>query len=97
MLDKISEMLNKDFDTTTKKDIEELITKIDDNGFKEWTKHGYRVCIKKFYTWYYNKDNEDIDNWETPSIVKWIKIKAPRTSKKLPSELITPSHIRLLI
>lgn len=95
-LGKISEMLNIDFVKATKKDIEDLITKIDNNGFKGWTKHDYRVVIKKFYTWLYNKDNDDIDNWEKPPIVKWIKIKAPKTSKKLPSELLKPSDIRFL-
>lgn len=96
-LGKISEMLNKDFDKADKTDIENLVAKIENNDFKGWTKHDYRIVIKKFYTWYYNKDNSDIDNWEIPVIVKWIKAKKPSSSKKLPSELITPSDVRLLV
>lgn len=95
-LGKISEILNKDFSAADKKDIEELIQKIENSNYKDWTKHDYKVTIKKFYTWHHNKENEDIDQWETPKIVKWIKIKVPKTSKKLPSELITPKDIRFL-
>jgi site-specific recombinase XerD len=96
-LGKISNLLNKDFDKTDKEDIENLIINIDNNGFSDWTKHDYRVIIKKFFTWMYNKDNDDLDSWDIPSLVKWIKIKAPKNSKKLPSELINPQDIRLLV
>lgn len=96
-LTKISKILNKNFFKADKKDIEDLITKIENNGYAGWTKHDYRVVVKKFYTWLYNKDNEDIDNWEIPSIIKWIKIKKPDNKNKLPSELITPKDIQFLL
>jgi len=96
-LDKITTMIDTPLDRVTKKkDIEELLSSIDNNGFSEWTKHDYRVCIKKFYTWLYNRTIDDLDEWETPSLVKWIKIKAPRNAKKLPSELLKPSDIQFL-
>jgi len=94
---KALQLLNKDPHKATKKDLEDLINNIDNNKkYTEWTKHDYKVIIKKFFTWIHNKEIEDLDEWETPKIVKWIKIKAPRTAKKLPSELITPKDIKLL-
>jgi len=94
---KFLEILNKDPLKATRKDVEDLINNIDNNKeYSEWTKHDYRVSIKKFFTWIHNKEIEDLDEWEIPKIVKWIKIKAPRTAKKLPSELITPKDVKLL-
>ena len=95
-LEKIASWLKMDFDEATKKDIEKLCSTINNNEYTDWTKHDYRVTIKKFYTWLRNKDNDDIDEWETPKEVRWIKIKAPRDSKKVPSDLLTPKDIQLL-
>lgn len=95
-LSKTFEMLNVEPEKATKADIQELVNKIDNSNYKEWTKHDYRVVIKKFFTWLYNQDI-DIDEWETPCLVKWIKIKRPKCAKKLPSELITPQDIQLLV
>lgn len=96
-LKKINTMLGKDFTKATKEDIENLILQIDNSDYKEWTKHDYHVIVKKFWTWLNNKHEDDLDEWETPKIVKWIKIKPPRTAKKLPSELLTPKDIKHLI
>lgn len=95
-LQKISTWLNKDFDKADKQDIMDLCNIIEKNGYSDWTKHDYRVCIKKFYTWLKNKDIDDIDEWGTPKEVKWIKIKAPKDSKKVPSDLLTPKDVQSL-
>lgn len=92
-----SKWLNIDFEEATKQDIIKLCSKIENNeNYKEWTKHDYRVTIKKFYTWLRNKDHDDIDEWEKPKEIKWIKVKAPRDSKKIPSELLTPKDVQFL-
>jgi len=97
-LNKIVQIIpNKTLDQLNKTDIEELVTKIDDSKLAEWTKHDYRVAIKKFFTWFHNKDNEDLDEWENPKIIKWLKIKRPKVAKKLPSELLTPQDIQFLV
>ena len=97
-LQKIDGILQKDFTKVTKEDLQELIHNIDnDTNFSDWTKHDYRVVVKKFWTWINNQTIDDLDEWETPNIVKWIKIKAPRNSKKLPSELLTPQDIKHLL
>jgi len=96
-LGKIDELLNKNFTKVTKKDLENLILQIDKSDYKDWTKHDYRVVVKKFWTWLHNQGNEDLDEWEPSPLVKWIKIKKPKSSKKLPSELITPADVRLLL
>lgn len=96
-LGKIDGLLQKDFTKVTRKDLEDLILHIDNSDYKDWTKHDYRVVVKKFWTWLHNRMNEDLDEWEPSPLVKWIKIKKPRSSKKLPSELLTPADIRLLL
>ncbi len=101
-LQNIAEWLKIDFEKATKKDIEYIINKMENikqsNGqpFSEWSKHDHRVIIKKFYTWLRNKENDDIDEWETPKEVKWVKAKKPRNCNKLPSDLLTPQDITFL-
>lgn len=92
----LSSWIKKDFNSITKKDIQELCGTLEQSKYSEWTKHDYKVTIKKFYTWLFNRENDDIDEWETPREVKWIKIKAPKDSKKVPSDLLTPDDIQLL-
>jgi site-specific recombinase XerD len=84
--------LQKDFPEVTKMDITNMIknleNKIQKNGkaYSDWTKHDYKIITKKFYTWLRNKDTDDIDEWETPNEVKWIKATRPIDSNKIPSE-----------
>ena len=96
-LHNIDERLQKDFLKATREDLENLILQIDNSDYKDWTKHDYRVVVKKFWIWLYNRNNDDMDEWETPPLVKWIHIRRPRSSKKLPSKLLTPKDIRLLL
>lgn len=41
----------KDFQDLTKDDIKKLVRKIERKDYAEWTKHGYKVTIKKFFQW----------------------------------------------
>jgi site-specific recombinase XerD len=50
-LKKIAEMLGKDFDAATKDDIEDLVLKIERSAYSPWTKHDYKVVLKRFYKW----------------------------------------------
>ncbi|UCD13757.1 MAG: tyrosine-type recombinase/integrase, partial [Thermoplasmatales archaeon] len=102
-LQNIARWLNKDFLEATKKDIERLINTIEkaknsdgNPKYTAWTKQDYKVVIKKFYKWLYNRNNEDEDEWEIPKLVKFIKINKPKESKKLPSELLTPKDVQFL-
>jgi len=87
----IAKWLNKDFDKADKKDIEKLVIKIQENGYAEWTKHDYKVIIKKFWKWLKKKD-------EFPEEVKWIKTTIKKSNNEdLPNEVYTIDEINKLI
>jgi len=96
-LQHVAEWLEMDFDKATKTDIQRLVGFLENmEDFSDWTKHDYKVFIKKFYKWLRNHDIEDEDSWETPIEVKWIKAKKPRNAYKLKSAILTPKDIAFL-
>ncbi|RLG70969.1 MAG: hypothetical protein DRO11_05300 [Methanobacteriota archaeon] len=44
-------MLGKDFDKATKEDIERLVKRLERSDYSAWTKHDYKVALKRFYRW----------------------------------------------
>jgi hypothetical protein len=46
---KCAEIIGKDFDAWTRKDVEGLLAQLNRRGLDEETKHGYRVSVKKFF------------------------------------------------
>jgi hypothetical protein len=70
ILKKISELFAKDFIDAEKQDIVELLLKIESRKLSFWTKHDYRVALKKFYRWLRNAT-------EYPEEVVWIKTGFP--------------------
>jgi len=96
-LEKIAIWLKKDYQDANRSDIEQLCRLIEkEKSYSNWTKQDYKIAIKKFYTWLFNKENPDIDEWETPKLVKFIKIKKPLENNKVPSDLITPKDVKFL-
>jgi len=96
-LKNIARWLNKDFSKATKEDIVRICSNIENNkDYTAWTKQDYKVTIKKFYKWLYNRNKDDIDEWEYPKIVKFIKIRKPKESRKIPSDLLKPKDIEFL-
>ncbi len=85
-LGKISQMINKDFTQITKEDIVKLCSNINNSDFAEWTKHNYKVVIKRFCKWLRQSE-------EYPPEVKWIKTNVKNSRKKLPNELLTIDDI----
>lgn len=90
-LKKLSLMLNKDFDKVTKQDIINLVSIIERKEWTDWTKHDYKVCIKKFYKWLKGKEDE------YPKEVKWIKTTVKKRNGKLPEGLLTEEDVKKLI
>lgn len=88
-LRKIASIVNKDFDEVTRDDMVKLVRDIElSEEYSEWTKHDYKVTIKKFYKWL--KGNGE----EYPPEVKWIKTGKKINNNTLPDELITPDEIK---
>ncbi|UCG95385.1 MAG: hypothetical protein JSV92_05115, partial [archaeon] len=64
-LTKIAKWLKKDFDKADKPDIVKLIQKIEKEEYTDWTKHDYKLVIKRFYKWL--KGNDEV----YPDEVRW--------------------------
>jgi integrase/recombinase XerD len=84
----IATWLKKDFDDSTIEDIKNIVAEIEGSTYKDWTKHDYKVCLKKFYRW--------LKNEKDPKEIEWIKISNIK-NKKLPEDLLTEDDIKKLI
>jgi site-specific recombinase XerD len=90
VLGRMFEMLNKDFETSTKEDIEELVTKIRQKDISPVTQSDYLKKIKQLDKW--------VNGGEEPSErTKHIKTGIGKKHYKLPSQLITPKEAEELI
>jgi site-specific recombinase XerD len=90
VLGRLLEMLNKDFETSTKEDIEDLVTKIRERSISPVTQSDYLKKLKQFDKW--------INGGEEPSErTKRIKTGIGKKHYKLPSQLVTPKEAEQLI
>jgi len=89
-LRKISEWLGKDFDEADKADIERLVGRLEGSDYSAWTKHDYKVALKRFYRWL--RGGEDC-----PPEVKWMKTTFKEKDMLLPDQLITEEDVMKLI
>jgi site-specific recombinase XerD/ribosomal protein L40E len=90
-LTKIGEILGKDFDAATKRDIEDLVFKIERSDRSPWTKHTYKVILKRFYRWLKGGDEE------YPEEVRWIKTTFKARDELLPEDLLTEEDVMRLV
>lgn len=92
-LKKIDEWLGKDFDKATKDDIISLLSNIEKQQLSVWTKHSYKVIIKRFYKWLFQCEDT------YPDIVRWIKTNVKKKLQKLPNEgeMLTEEEVQKLI
>jgi integrase/recombinase XerD len=66
-LENVVKMLKVKFEKATKDDIIDLVSKIGrNNKWSEWTKHDYKVVIRRFYKWLRNSE-------DYPPEVKWMR------------------------
>jgi site-specific recombinase XerD len=89
-LRKLAKWLGQDFDTVTKPDIEDLINQLERSNYSAWTKHDYKVVIKRFYKWL-NGGNE------YPEAVKWITTTFKKKDSLLPKDLLTEDDVKQLV
>jgi len=78
----VAKILNKPFASTTKDDILEIVQQIERKQYKSWTKHDYKLAIKKFFK--FLKGTEDY-----PDEVRWLRLNLDSSSHLLPEELLT--------
>jgi len=87
----IAKWLPKKFSEVDRKDIETLINKIERSDYAEWTKHDYKVTVKKFFKWL--RQTED----GYPPEVKWICATIKNRRTKLPDEILTPEEVIAMV
>ena len=87
-LERIARELYKPLTEAKKEDIVNLVAKIEQRNYSEWTKHDYKVILRVFYKWL-RKD-------EHPEEVSWIKVK-DTSRHKLPEELLTVEEVNRLV
>jgi integrase/recombinase XerD len=67
-------------------DIQAIVARIERSELAEWTKHDYKLTIKRFFTWLGMEDK-----------IKWIKISMKMNASKLPEELLTEEEVKRMI
>jgi integrase/recombinase XerD len=85
----IAQSLQINFEDATESDIRQYVSKLERSSQSQWTKHDYKVVLKKFYRW--------LNNGQEPSIVKWISTSFKDKNQKLPEEMITENEVKLMI
>jgi len=85
-LHKIACLLRKPFTDCNKDDIVRIIEIIERKNYSEWTKHDYKVILKKFFKWL--RQTEDY-----PEEVKWIKVNNIRNNS-FPQEILTEEEVK---
>lgn len=85
----ISEEIQVDFDIATEIKLKDYVARLGRSDMSEWTKHDYKVTLRKFYKWLLDDDN--------PSSLKWLHAGIPKNETKLPEDILTENEIRNLI
>lgn len=85
----ITVAIRKPLEKASRKDIQKYLADIEQRNYTEWTKHGYKVALKKFYKW--------LDGGEEyPEQVSWIKATVKNNHKLLPEELLSEDDVKKL-
>lgn len=83
----ISKSLAKPFSETTKDDLVDFVMKIEKSQASLWTKHDYKVILKRFYKWLRNTDTY-------PEEVGWIKARTNIPNNLQKKDLLTVEEIQ---
>jgi site-specific recombinase XerD len=85
----IAQSFQIDFEAATETDVRRYVSELERSSQSQWTKHDYKVVLKKFYRW--------LNGGQEPSIVKWINTSFKDKDQKLPEEMISESEVKLMI
>jgi len=88
-LEAIAKILKKPFSQAGKEDIVELIERIEEKNYSDWTKRDYKVILRVFFKWL--RKTEDY-----PEEVRWFKA-STKGRIKLPEELLTVDDVMKLV
>jgi integrase len=79
----IAAIVKVDFDKATRRDIEQVMRRINAMDYTEWTKKDYRVTLKKFYKWLRGCEQKGV----YPPEVIWINTHVSIDKQDLPNNL----------
>ena len=96
ILGKICRMYNKDFSKATRKDMVKLVSQINNSDRSEWSKHDYKVFLRRFMKWLRETEGQTFEKHEYPEEVKWISVNVKRSRKKLPKQLLNIDDVKKL-
>jgi len=89
-LRRLAKWLGKDFDQADRRDIERLVSMVERQDYSAWTKHDYKVTIKRFYRWL--RGGEDY-----PEEVAWIKTTIREKDLLLPDQILTEEEVKRIV
>ena len=81
--------LNMDFDKVTKKEMEAYIGRLERSDKSNWTKHDYKIAVKKFYAW--------LNGGKESELTDWIKTTLSKKETRMPEELLIEEEVLKLI
>ncbi len=106
-LKRLARTLKKDFAKADKNDIIQLVNNIEkgkslwikrrEKPLTEWTKHDFRVTIKRFYKWLREDEGQEFGRGEYPYEVKWIAASMRREKKILPRQVLDEEDLQELL
>jgi integrase/recombinase XerD len=85
----IANSILTDFDKATEEDIRAYIGSVQRSTLSDWTKHDYKVVLKKFYRW--------LNDGEEPAKTRWIKTTLKKRDCKLPEDMLKEEEIKRMI
>ncbi len=85
----IAKSIGCDFDKVTEKELKKLVSELERSVKGEWTKHDYKVTLKKFFKW--------MNNGEEHPATKFIKTTMKHKNKKLPDDLLNEEDVLKMI
>jgi len=62
-----SQWIDKGFSKATKSDIKQVVGRTEQSSYSDWSKHDFKVILKRFYRWL--KGNDEV----YPEEVRWIR------------------------
>ncbi|MBW2965282.1 hypothetical protein KY363_07535 [Candidatus Woesearchaeota archaeon] len=90
----VAKRIGRDLDVASESDVKKFVGQVQMSTYSPWTKHDYKVVIRRFYKWLLKTPGK-----EYPAIVSWISIRISRAEMPLPSdgELLKPDEVTKLI
>lgn len=85
----LSRNIKKPFDTLDKDDIIDLVGFVETQKWSAWTKHDYKVILRKFFKWLRNSK-------DYPDEVSWIKAPYPKNTLRA-NQLLTEEEIKRMV